>query len=72
MTAKADFEKVLSVYPDNPDALKALGSIFQLEGNTEQALANFKKVTEINPRDVQVSFCAFGPGREPQSSSKKD
>jgi lipoprotein NlpI len=55
VTAKADFEKVLSVYPDNPDALKALGSIFQLEGNTEQALANFKKVTEINPRDVQVS-----------------
>ncbi|GAQ79163.1 hypothetical protein KFL_000250400 [Klebsormidium nitens] len=52
--AKLDFEKVLSVYPENPDALKALGSIHQLEGDTARALTNFKRVTEINPKDIQA------------------
>ncbi|GBG66942.1 hypothetical protein CBR_g74629 [Chara braunii] len=52
--ALTNFDKVLEARPDNPEALKVVGSIYMQTNREEMALVNFKKVTEIDPRDVDV------------------
>ncbi|XP_058206542.1 protein CTR9 homolog isoform X1 [Rhododendron vialii] len=49
-----NFEKVLEVYPDNCETLKALGYIYIQLGQTEKAHEFLKKATKIDPRDPQA------------------
>ncbi|KAE9464566.1 hypothetical protein C3L33_03526, partial [Rhododendron williamsianum] len=49
-----NFEKVLEVYPDNCETLKALGHIYIQLGQTEKAHEFLKKATKIDPRDPQA------------------
>ncbi|KAF7147473.1 hypothetical protein RHSIM_Rhsim03G0228800 [Rhododendron simsii] len=49
-----NFEKVLEVYPDNCETLKALGHIYIQLGQTEKAHEFVKKATKIDPRDPQA------------------
>lgn len=52
--ALASFEKVLELYPDNCETLKAIGHILGQQGRKEKALEHFKKATRMNPRDVDA------------------
>ncbi|KAJ3682862.1 hypothetical protein LUZ60_013089 [Juncus effusus] len=50
----SSFEKVLQVYPENTESLKAIGHIHgQLQQN-EKAIETFRKVTRIDPKDAQA------------------
>lgn len=53
-TSLLNFEKVLEVYPDNCETLKALGHIYIQLGQTEKAHELLKKATKIDPRDPQA------------------
>ncbi|KAL2945136.1 Protein CTR9-like protein [Bienertia sinuspersici] len=53
-SALANFEKVLEVYPENCETLKALGNIYALLHQTDKALEVLRKVTRIDPRDAQA------------------
>ncbi|XP_022754798.1 protein CTR9 homolog isoform X2 [Durio zibethinus] len=53
-SALSNFEKVLEVYPDNSETLKALGHIYVQLGQVEKALEFMKKATKIDPRDAQA------------------
>ncbi|XP_052181435.1 protein CTR9 homolog [Diospyros lotus] len=50
----SNFEKVLEVYPENCETLKALGHIFVQLGQTEKAQEFLKKAAKIDPRDAQA------------------
>lgn len=50
----SNFEKVLEVYPENCETLKALGHIYIQLGQTEKALESLKKATKFDPRDAQA------------------
>ncbi|CAN6472201.1 unnamed protein product [Victoria cruziana] len=50
----SNFEKVLEVYPENCESLKAVGHIYMQLGQTEKALESFRKATRIDPRDPQA------------------
>ncbi|CBI27821.3 hypothetical protein VitviT2T_016290 [Vitis vinifera] len=50
----SNFEKVLEVYPENCEALKALGHIYVQLGQTEKAQEYLRKATKIDPRDAQA------------------
>ncbi|KAG0580584.1 hypothetical protein KC19_4G184500 [Ceratodon purpureus] len=52
--ALASFEKVLELYPDNCETLKAIGHILGQQGRKGKALEHFKKATRMNPRDVDA------------------
>lgn len=52
--ALANFEKVLELYPDNCETLKAVGHILGHQGRKEKALEHFKKATRMNPKDVDA------------------
>ncbi|RVX05414.1 Protein CTR9-like [Vitis vinifera] len=54
----SNFEKVLEVYPENCEALKALGHIYVQLGQTEKAQEYLRKATKIDPRDAQVIVCS--------------
>ncbi|GKV24763.1 hypothetical protein SLEP1_g34332 [Rubroshorea leprosula] len=53
-SALSNFEKVLEVYPDNCETLKALGHIYVQLGLTEKAQEFMRKATKIDPRDAQA------------------
>ncbi|ERN11231.1 hypothetical protein AMTRI_Chr04g243060 [Amborella trichopoda] len=53
-SALSNFEKVLEVYPENCESLKAVGHIHAQLGQTEKALDIFRKATRIDPRDAQA------------------
>lgn len=53
-SALANFEKVLEVYPENCETLKALGHIYAILHQTDKALEVLRKVTRIDPRDSQA------------------
>ncbi|KAF8401080.1 hypothetical protein HHK36_014383 [Tetracentron sinense] len=50
----SNFEKVLEVYPENCESLKAVGHIYVQLGQTEKALELLRKATKIDPRDAQA------------------
>lgn len=50
----SNFEKVLEVYPENCESLKAVGHIYVQLGQTEKALETLRKATRIDPRDAQA------------------
>ncbi|XP_010541982.1 PREDICTED: protein CTR9 homolog [Tarenaya hassleriana] len=52
--ALSNFEKVLEVYPDNCETLKALGHIHTQLGQTDKALELTRKATKLDPRDAQA------------------
>uniref|UniRef100_A0A2N9ICI7 Uncharacterized protein n=1 Tax=Fagus sylvatica TaxID=28930 RepID=A0A2N9ICI7_FAGSY len=52
-SAQSNFEKVLEVYPDNCETMKALGHIYVQLGQTEKAQEFMRKATKIDPRDSQ-------------------
>ncbi|KFK39891.1 rna polymerase-associated protein ctr9 [Arabis alpina] len=54
-----NFEKVLEVYPDNCETLKALGHIYTQLGQTNKALEYMRKATKLDPRDAQA-FVGLG------------
>lgn len=49
--ARAAFEKVLPVAPDNPQLLLALARSYSGEGNTEKALEMLRRITEKEPQN---------------------
>ncbi|XP_047319890.1 protein CTR9 homolog [Impatiens glandulifera] len=53
-SALSNFEKVLEVFPENGEALKAVGHIYGQLGQTSKALETLKRVTKIDPRDAQA------------------
>ncbi|XP_022729017.1 protein CTR9 homolog isoform X2 [Durio zibethinus] len=53
-SALSNFEKVLEVYPDNCETLKALGHIYVQLGQVEKAQEFMRKATKIDPRDAQA------------------
>lgn len=55
----SNFEKVLEVYPDNCETLKALGHLYTQLGKTDKALEYMRKATKLDPRDAQA-FVGLG------------
>ncbi|CAA7057905.1 unnamed protein product [Microthlaspi erraticum] len=55
----SNFEKVLEVYPDNCETLKALGYLYTQLGKTDKALEYMRKATKLDPRDAQA-FVGLG------------
>ncbi|KAL4613741.1 protein CTR9 homolog [Castanea sativa] len=53
-SAQSNFDKVLEIYPDNCETLKALGHIYVQLGQTEKAQEFMRKATKIDPRDSQA------------------
>lgn len=53
-SALANFEKVLEVYPENCETLKALGQIYAILHQIDKAMEVLRKVTRIDPRDAQA------------------
>ncbi|KAL5098317.1 hypothetical protein RYX36_002644 [Vicia faba] len=53
-SALSNFEKVLEVYPDNCETLKALAYIYVQLGQTDKGLEFIRKATKIDPRDAQA------------------
>ncbi|XP_061352499.1 protein CTR9 homolog isoform X1 [Gastrolobium bilobum] len=53
-SALSNFEKVLDVYPDNCEALKALGHIYVQLGQMDKGQEFIRKATKIDPRDAQA------------------
>ncbi|KAK8913860.1 hypothetical protein KSP39_PZI024157 [Platanthera zijinensis] len=52
--AHLNFEKVLEVYPENCETLKAVGHIHVQLGQTEKALEIFRKASRVDPKDAQA------------------
>ncbi|KAK3040389.1 hypothetical protein RJ639_026794 [Escallonia herrerae] len=52
----SNFEKVLEVYPENCETLKALGHIYVQLGETEKALESLKKSIKSESRDAQLGL----------------
>ncbi|XP_020247872.1 protein CTR9 homolog, partial [Asparagus officinalis] len=50
----SSFEKVLAVYPENCECMKAIGHIYVQLGQNEKALEIFRKAARIDPRDAQA------------------
>ncbi|KAH9801929.1 protein CTR9-like [Citrus sinensis] len=59
-SALTNFEKVLEIYPDNCETLKALGHIYVQLGQIEKAQELLRKAAKIDPRDAQVAFIDLG------------
>ncbi|GAB4838024.1 Protein CTR9 [Ancistrocladus abbreviatus] len=53
-SALSNFEKVLEVYPENCETLKALGHIYVQLKQIDKAMEVLRKVTKIDPRDAQA------------------
>lgn len=47
----SSFEKVLEVYPENCESLKAIGHIYSQLGEIDKAVETFRKATRIDPKD---------------------
>ncbi|PKA61607.1 putative UDP-N-acetylglucosamine--peptide N-acetylglucosaminyltransferase SPINDLY [Apostasia shenzhenica] len=52
--ALLSFERVLEVYPENCETLKAVGHIHTQLGQKEKALEIFRKAARIDPKDAQA------------------
>ncbi|XP_077240968.1 binding protein [Tasmannia lanceolata] len=50
----SNFEKVLEIYPENCESLKAVGHIYVQLGQSEKALEVLRKAARIDPRDAQA------------------
>ncbi|ONK66402.1 uncharacterized protein A4U43_C06F7470 [Asparagus officinalis] len=48
----SSFEKVLAVFPENCECMKAVGHIYVQLGQNEKALEIFRKAARIDPRDA--------------------
>eukprot|EP00027_Filamoeba_sp_ATCC50430_P019560 CAMPEP_0168540906 /NCGR_PEP_ID=MMETSP0413-20121227/529_1 /TAXON_ID=136452 /ORGANISM="Filamoeba nolandi, Strain NC-AS-23-1" /LENGTH=835 /DNA_ID=CAMNT_0008570677 /DNA_START=98 /DNA_END=2605 /DNA_ORIENTATION=+ len=48
------FEKVLTAYPENYETLRMLGSLYAQTNRKPKAYQYFKKVTELQPADVEA------------------
>ncbi|ESW10664.1 hypothetical protein PHAVU_009G228100 [Phaseolus vulgaris] len=53
-SALSNFEKVLEVYPDNCETLKALAHIYVQLGQTDKGQDFIRRATKIDPRDAQA------------------
>ncbi|KAL2327259.1 hypothetical protein Fmac_020686 [Flemingia macrophylla] len=53
-SALSNFEKVLEVYPDNCETLKALGHIYVQLGQTDKGQDFIRRATKIDSRDAQA------------------
>ncbi|KAK7281282.1 hypothetical protein RIF29_09115 [Crotalaria pallida] len=53
-SALSNFEKVLELFPDNCETLKALGHIYVQLGQTDKGQDFIRKATKIDPRDAQA------------------
>ncbi|XP_042454828.1 protein CTR9 homolog isoform X1 [Zingiber officinale] len=52
----SSFEKVLEVYPENCESLKAIGHIYSQLGEIDKAVDTFRKATRIDPKDSGQAF----------------
>ncbi|XP_073008997.1 protein CTR9 homolog [Typha latifolia] len=50
----SSFEKVLELYPENCECLKAIGHIYAQLGQNDKAIETFRKATRIDPKDCQA------------------
>jgi tetratricopeptide (TPR) repeat protein len=55
--AQAEFEKVVSVVPDNLFAHKKLAEIYRERDETERALSSYRTVLMLNPLDEDAKAC---------------
>ncbi|GMH18099.1 hypothetical protein Nepgr_019940 [Nepenthes gracilis] len=53
-SALSNLEKVLEVYPENCETLKALGHIYVQLQQIDKAMEVLRKVTKIDPRDAEA------------------
>ncbi len=47
-------KQVVAIYPDYPDVHNALGLVYSLAGNHEEAIKYFVKATELNPSYIEA------------------
>ncbi|HTR45553.1 MAG TPA: tetratricopeptide repeat protein [Thermodesulfovibrionales bacterium] len=71
--AQAEFEKVVSVVPDNLFAHKKLAEIYREREETDRALSSYRTVLMLNPLDEDAKACidslsGFGAHQEPEES----
>lgn len=55
--ARAKFEEVISAVTGNLFAHRKLADIYRELGETEKAIAEYKEVLRLNPKDEEVSVC---------------
>jgi tetratricopeptide (TPR) repeat protein len=55
--AQAEFEKVVSVVPDNLFAHKKLAEIYRERDETERALSSYRTILLLNPLDEDAKAC---------------
>lgn len=55
--ARNEFEQVVSAIPDNLFSHKKLAEIYRGRGETEKAIAEYKKVIQLNPLDEDAKIC---------------
>lgn len=55
--ARAEFESVVKVAPDNLFAHRKLAEIYNETGETKRALAEYKEVLKLHPLDEEVKAC---------------
>ncbi|KAK8939936.1 hypothetical protein KSP40_PGU005708 [Platanthera guangdongensis] len=69
--AHLNFEKVLEVYPENCETLKAVGHIHVQLGQTEKAVEIFRKASRVDPKDAQAELGASNAEVELLSSEDR-
>lgn len=51
--ARAATEEALAVFPENPEILEVAGQVYQLSGDSNQALTTYNKLTNLLPNNPQ-------------------
>lgn len=51
--ARATTEEALAAFPENPEILSVAGQVYQLSGDTNQALTTYNKLTNLLPNNPQ-------------------
>ena len=51
--ARAATEEALAAFPENPEILEVAGQVYQVSGDTNQALATYNKLTNLLPNNPQ-------------------
>ncbi|MDO8315631.1 MAG: PEP-CTERM system TPR-repeat protein PrsT [Rugosibacter sp.] len=51
--ARAATEEALATFPENPEILLVAGQVYQLSGDTNQALSTYNKLTNLVPNNPQ-------------------
>ncbi len=71
--AETEFEKVITVIPDNLYAHKKLAEIYKDLGKTDEAIREFKTVLRLNPTDewavAGLSSIEQGPPAQPRGTT---